>query len=273
MKTKSVSILFVFVSLKSIAQFEYIEQTELYKKYNITEVTAYFHDSTLVEEVEVWKINSNGQLVYRELLPVDGDSSLSTTILEYENHLLLSQKSIGVWNIKTNKIDTAHVQYYYDNNGNVVKEQHIHTKDQDTLIKDYQYLNGLLISTRLYNQDQSFWFVVDSTVYYPSTIPKLKSTVKFYNKSPEYKKELFFDTQGVLQSEIEYSFDRKIFNPVKIKIFIYNNEKLIRIKEVLLGTNFTKKVYTYEKVYEYDNKGLLSKQLRLQGGTIINFDT
>lgn len=191
MMTKLVLISLIFVSLKSFAQFEYIDQTELYKKYNITEVTAYFHDSSLVEKDEIWKIDSQGRVNYHELLPEVDDSSFSATIWEYKNHLLYSRKIIGIWNTKTNKVDTAHIEYFYDALGNTVSERHTHTKDKDTLLKTYQYFDGLLVSTKLYNQEQPFWFVVDSTVYYPNEVPKLKSTVKFYNNSPEYKKELF----------------------------------------------------------------------------------
>ena len=270
---KPLLIIAIFCSLKSIAQFEYIDQSELYSKYGITTVNAFFHDSDSVENNELWKIDKVGRVIYNELTPVEDDSSLSATIWKYQDHLLIARKNIGVWNVNTNKIDTALTEFFYDESGQLIQERQTDTKGNDTLIKDYNYLNGLQVAAKLYIKNQHWWDVVDTTIYYPAKTPKLKATINYSNEHPEYKKELFYDSLGVLQIEVEYAFDGNVFTLENVKTFIYEHGKLSRIKEVFLGTGFVKKVHAYEKIYEYNDKGLVSKCLRFQDGELINYNS
>ncbi len=270
---KILTILAVFGSLNSMAQFNYTDQSELYTKYGITEVNAFFHDSALVENYEMWKVDIKGRIVYDELLPVDDDSSYSAEIWTYENDQLISRTNIGIWNTKTNKLDTSLTVFFYDSSNNLIREQHTDTKDQDTLIKEYEYSEGLKVKGTLYNEKQEWWYMTDSIVYYDSRTKKTESITKYYNGNPEYKTELYFDTLGVIQAEIKYVFDRNCAIPYQVKNFVYEDGRLIRIKEVHLGAGFVKTVFYSEILYKYNDQGLITKRSRLRGGEVLNFDT
>ena len=256
-----------------MAQFDYTDQSELYTKYGITEVNAFFHDSALVENDEMWKFDIKGRIVYDELLPVDDDSSYSATIWNYENDLLINRKHIGIWNTKTNKLDTSLTVFFYDSLNNLIREQHTHTKNQDTLIKEYKYSKGLKVKGTLYNEKQQWWSTIDSISYYDSRSKKTESTTKYYDGYPVYKKELYFDTLGLIQAAIEFGFDNNYAVPDRVKIFTYEDGRLIRVKEVGLGKGFVKTVYYSEVLYEYNDKGLITKRSRLNNGIVLNYDT
>lgn len=267
------SILTIFWTLNCMAQFDYVDQSELYTKYGITQVNAFFHDSTLVENDEMWKVDIKGRIVYDELLPDDDDSSYSATIWTFENDLLINRKHIGIWNTKTNKLDTSLTVFFYDSLNNLIREQHTHTKDQDTLIKEYESSEGLKVKGTFYNEKQQWWYMTDSIAYYDSRTRKTESTIKYYDGYPEYKKELYFDTLGRIQAEIEFGFDNNCAVPDRVKNFIYEDGRLIRVKEVVLGTGFVKTVYFSEILYEYNDKGLITKRSRLNNGIVLNYDT
>jgi hypothetical protein len=219
--TKYLFILSVFVSIKSKAQFDYVDQSGLYRKFGITKVNAFFHDSGIVENDEIWKIDSKGRIIYNELLPTNDDSNYSAKIWTYKNDSLVTQMDVGVWNIKTNKVDTALTKYFYDISKNLVEEQHTHTKDKDTLTQIYEYSNGLKIKGRLHNNNQEWLYVSDSVAYYPSKVKKLESTTYYYDGNAEYKKEFFFDTLGVLQAAVEYGFEDNCAVPEQLESLIY----------------------------------------------------
>lgn len=256
-----------------MAQFDYVDQRELYRKYGITLVNAFFHDSALVENDEMWKVDDNGRITYNELLPVDDDSSYSATIWTYETDRLITRANIGIWNTRSNKLDTSSTEYFYNSSNNLIKEQHTHTKDQDTLSKEYEYSKGLKIKGTLYNKQQQWWYTTDSIAYYDSGTKKTESTTKYYGGYPEYKKDQYFDTLGLIQAEIEFGFDNNCAVSNRVKNFIYEDSRLIRIKEVGLGTGFVKTVYYSEILYDYNDKGLIAKRSRLNNGIVLNYDT
>lgn len=270
---KVLSILAIFWSFNCMAQFDYVNQSELYIKYGITEVNAFFHDSTLIENDEMWKVDIKGNIIYNELLPVDDDSSYSATIWTYENDLLMNRKTIGVWNTKTNKIDTSLTVFFYDSLNNLIREKHTHTIDQDTLTRDYEYSKGLKVKRTFYNKKQQWWSMTDSITYYDSRTKKSESTTKYYDGYQEYKKELYFDTLGMIQAEIEFGYDNNCAIPNRIKNFTYGDGRLIRIKEVGLGTGFVITVHHSEILYEYNKKGLITKRSRLNNGIVISYST
>lgn len=267
------TLLTIFWSLNSLAQFDYTDQSALYIKYGITEVNVFFHDSARVVKDEIWKVDFNGRTVYKEFPPLDDDSIYSAITWNYENDLLMNRMHIGVWNMETNKLDTSLTVFIYDSLNHLIREEHTHTRNQDTLIKEYDYSNGLKVKGTLSNTKQHWWSITDSIVYYDSRSEKTVSTTRYFDGYPKYKRELYLDTLGLIQTAIESGFDNNCAVPDRIKTFTYEEGRLIRVKEIFLGTGYVQNVYYSEVLYEYNDQGLITKRLRLNHGIVLNYDT
>lgn len=263
-------ILSLFFSIKLFSQFEYVNQSDLYIKDNVKEIYSFFHHDSLIVNDELWRVDSKGRIVYYELLPVDDDSSFSATIWNYKNDRLVALKNIGIWNTKTNKLDTSLIEYFYDSSNNLEKELYTNTKDNDTLTQVYNYNSGLRISGKLYNKNQSWWFKKDTLNYYESKILKLKSRTNYSNGFIDLSTKQYFDALGMIQTEIVSDFNSE---PTRIKTFIYDNNKLVRIKEVDLGINYSKSVSSSETIYEYNENGFLIKCVSFRNNKYLNHET
>lgn len=268
--------LFIILAIEtftSLAQFDYIDQSELYKKHGVTEVQSFFHDSTLIERAEAWRIDSEGRMIHQEYLPRDDDSSYSEITWTYANDQLSRRMEIGVWNISSNKLDTALTEYFYTSEGNVSEERSCNTKDQDTLLHVYLYRDEHLVIGRLYNPHQPWWYWTDSIEPYSSGFPKLKSTTSYYDGAPEYRKEQYLDTLRRIQVEIEYEFTGACSKPVRTRTFTYDGGQLKSIKTVFLGNGLPKTVFSSEITYGYNDQGLVTNQSRRRDGAVWNYDT
>ncbi len=266
-------IMLVFRALTSLAQFEYIDQRELYKKHRITEVRSAFHDSTFMESAEVWRIDPEGRISHQEYLPTVDDSTYSATTWTYADNRLLSRMQIGTWNMISSKLDTALTEYFYSSAGNLIEERLTNTKDTDTLLHVYSYLDEHAVVGRLHNPHQSWWYRADSIISYPTGLPKTKSTTSYYDGTPEYRKEQYLDTLARIQFEIEYKFTDPCPVPTITRTFSYDGDQLQSIRTVFLGNGLPQTVFSSEITYGYDDRGLVTNQSRRREGAVLNYDT
>jgi len=274
--TKFIFILALFGSLRLLAQIDHVDQSELYKKYAITEVNAFYHDSNLVENDELWKIDFEGRMIYKENPTIDEDSLVSNKIWTYLSNKLVTLHEIYTRKTKSNKLDTALTTYFYNSENKLIREQKTYTYNQDTLIKDYEYIDGRRVKGKLYNPQQSWWHVTDSVIYYPyypTAVIRFKSLSSYYNGYLEFKKEMYHDTLGILQVQLEYWLEEDSMVNRNVKTYIYENMRLSRIKEVKLGWQSHVNVSNTEDIFDYNDMGLVSKRTRLVDGEVIDFYT
>ena len=262
----------LFISLHSMAQFEYIDQSELYSKHKITTVRGFFHIDQTRENDELWRIDSKGRVVSHELLSTGNDTTISKTEWSFENDRMVLQEKIGIWNTLTYSLDTSLTEYFYNNSNQLIRSQNTHTRNQDTLITDYLYSDQVMQKT-LYNPHQLWWDQIESIEFYKSKYPKKKTTFLCMDESTPFKKEVYFDELGAVQVEIEYNQEINHYIPTKIKNFIYEKGKLIRTKQVYFHNLINTGISTSEVTYHYNKLGLLQQQTSLGNGTITSYNS
>lgn len=262
-------IVSLLISFKCLAQFKYIDQSELYKKFSIQEVNAYDKDdSGLTINDERWLIDKKGRIYSHKLLETQDDSTFSHDIYFFENDFLVKSYHIGIWNIKTYKVDTGTTMYLFNNHGQVQKSVYSNTRNTDTIISTYNYIENLLIS-RTYYDAYSRVKAVDSTFYYANKTPHIEEHTFFFPefgsdiRVPRSKKLTYYDTTGVISLVLEFSVKRNgQLIPVRSKSFAFQNGKLTEIISLYLGTyrlwgsNLRR---TVER-YFYDNNGFIIKK-------------
>jgi hypothetical protein len=268
-KMKKILIILTFaLSLKGFAQFEYIDQSELYLEYNIKEVNAYEIDSGQTINDERWVIDKNGRIYSHKLLETEDDSSFSLDKYFFENNQLIKTYDIGIWNTRTNKVDTVTTIYNINENGQAVSSIYSNTRNSDTLRSIFKY-NGNLLSSRVFYDAYSRVRAIDSMFYYSNLTTHILQRSSFFpefgydNNDPVSKKITYYDTLGLINLELEFNVvsNGKLI-PVRSKSFVYETGKLKKTIKLYLGTYefWGSEMRKTEEFYYYDKKGFVIKK-------------
>lgn len=264
----SIFIIALLISLKGFSQFEYIDQSNLYKKYSIQEVNAYDNDSGQIINDERWLIDKKGRIYSYKLLETKDDSTFSLNIYFFENDLLTKVYDIGIWNTRTNKVDTVTTIYIFNENKQVVRSIYSSTRNSDTLKNTYKYNDNLLIKKTFYDSYSRIQ-AIDSTFYYTDLTPHIEKRTFF---SPEFGSDIrepisskltYYDTTGTVNLELEFTIDNNgQSTPVSSKSFVFKNGKLTEIIQLYLGTHelWGSKMRKTVEHYYYDSKGLVIRK-------------
>lgn len=265
---KTIFILCLLFSFDGFAQFEYVDQSELYRKYGIQEVNAFDNDSVLVND-QRWLIDEKGRIYSDILLGTQTDSTESLETHIFKNDLLVKSYDIGVWNTRTNKIDTNTTRYSYNEKGQVVSSFQSSTRTTTQTRSTFSYQNDLL-SCRTFGDSISGIFAIDSMFYYPNSMLHIKSHTSFLfdffdanNWVPDRKTSSYYDTTGHILQELAFQIENNHrLTPIRSKTFDYENGKMVRIIVVHLGTvfNYPNGAGRTVEHFYYDNKGFIIMQ-------------
>lgn len=254
--------------MKGFAQFEYIDQSDLYKKYSIQEVNAYDNDSGQIINDERWLIDKKGRIYSHKLLETEDDSTFSLDIYFYDNDLLVKTYDIGIWNTRTNKVDTGITIYLFNDNIQVEKSIYSNTRNSDTLKSTYKY-NGNLLISRIFYDAYSRVEAIDSIFYYADSTPHIEKHTFFFPefgsdiRDPIFSKLTYYDTTGTVNLELEFSIENNgQSTPIRSKSFVFQNGKLTEVIRLYLGTYelWGSKMRRTVERYHYDNKGLVIRK-------------
>src|SRR5687768_952984 len=100
---QTIFIFTLIFSLKALAQFEYIDQTDMYLVHGIKEINAYDNDSGLKINDERWLLDKKGRIISHKLLETEDDSTFSLKLYFFDKDQLAKSLDIGIWNTRTNK--------------------------------------------------------------------------------------------------------------------------------------------------------------------------
>ncbi|PKP22747.1 MAG: hypothetical protein CVU05_02495 [Bacteroidetes bacterium HGW-Bacteroidetes-21] len=260
-----------------MAQFDYIDQKALYVTHKIKSIISVYHDEDTNENREIWKIDSTGRMISYQLHTLWGETYLGSTEWKYNGTLLSTCTDIGDYGKKNHKIDTARTIYLYNDSQLLVKTKFTWPIDEDTLITEYKYINGLIICESIFYGNYQNGYKTYSYEDIVSTKSKTVSITEFYNNNvsfiPFIKTMKYYDTLGIIQTEIEYNFIKECSIPSIIKTFIYDNGKLIRIKELYIVDDSDKPHEYNDEIFEYNEKGLVSKVLTINNGSSESYCT
>src|SRR5690606_14662650 len=116
----------------------------------------------------------------------EDDSTFSLDIYFYDNDLLIKTYDIGIWNTRTNKVDTGTTVYYFNDEGELFKSIYFNTRDTDTLKSTYHYSENLLISRTFYDE-YSRVKATDSMYYYLNSTPHIVKRTFFF---PDFNSDI-----------------------------------------------------------------------------------
>ncbi|MCF8218670.1 MAG: hypothetical protein K9J21_06780 [Bacteroidales bacterium] len=276
-----VQILFIIVFLPyiTLAQFEYIDQTDLYIENNINKVSSYFHDVDTVGLFDIWEVDTLGKITSKK--EIYDDSTYSLTTYKYNDGLLNEVISRWFYSLLSNEIlntknsNYSKQEYFYNDSNLLIKVHETNSKDNDTIITKYSYSNGLKIKSKTKNTKHNNWLIIDTLEYYDSNEIKIKTTLQYREGTLVFGTKRYYDTSGIIQAEINFDINRNCFDTKTIKTFIYDNNKLVRIKETILPGNqpFFKGLHTSEDKFTYDKNGLIIRVSRFVNGKLLNYDT
>lgn len=269
--TRHFFLIFILVPFIGMAQFDYINQNSLYVANKISNIKSVYLDEDTREYQEIWKIDSVGRIIYYQLHTLWGKTCSGSTEWKYNGNLLSASTEVGNWSVKNHKLDTAITFYFYNNNELLVMTKSKHPTYEDTLTIEYKYNNGILI--RKSNIYGGYIINYISYSYHYSASNKIKTeTVTQYHKNNfdfyiTNKTETYYDTIGLIQTEIDYEYINDCSFPAVIRTFIYDNGRLHRIKEVYFVNDSSKPHEYYEEEFEYNEKGLVSKVTTINNGS------
>jgi hypothetical protein len=264
----SIFIIILLISSKGFAQFEYIDQSDLYKKYSVQEVNAFDNDSGQIINDEKWLIDTNGRIYWHKLLETEDDSTFSLDIYFFEKDLLVKAYEIGIWNTRTNKLDTGQTTYFFNSNELLEKIIYSNTRNHDTLKLICEYNNNILTSRTYYNAYSKIQ-EIDSIFYYSNLNAHIEQTTYFFSmagsdiREPISKKLTYYDTTGTINLELDFEFENNgISTLVRSKSFVYKDGKLIQTINLYLETKelWGTELRKTEEYFFYDSKGFVIKK-------------
>lgn len=261
--------MFVLTPFISQSQIDYINQQELYVKNNIETVQRYSHYNGIDKKEEIWKIDSMGRIIFQEYMPDKWIKFPDKTIWTYNGILLSSKTTIAIWTNKE-KQDTAKTIYYYNDSLLLIKTENTNTRNNYTIITFYSYDNERLIGNSIYFGDHKDSYSVYSydTVHSHNRGKETNIVYSKYDEEfiPTYKTEKEFDNLGHLLKESMFVLSKNDIDYADtshIDTYIYDNEKLIKIKEEYFSESVEEPNEKYEIIYEYNDQGFVSKILEV----------
>lgn len=278
-KKLTFSMMIFFISSHTIGQcdcFELIDQSSIYRELGITKGISIFHDSTFSENMDMWKINSDGLIFHHTIFPDEPYEGHSE--FEYVGDRLSREIHIGRWNADKARLDTFFTIYNYKEDPFLKSRYSYHTKDDDTISIVYEYNGNRLLRTVSRNHYPGS--VTIDSLFYSSAGILISNLSKSYNEGVlQGQSEKYFDERGKIQVEVIYNVHQNQLTPYKLVTYIYEDHRLKRIKSISLGNSPLEtfigpeqEIKVYELVLTYDNRGLLVKCERLSNGELDNFD-
>ncbi len=267
---KLIHIAFILVPIFSFAQIDYINQQELYVKYNVDTVISISHYNNKDKHELFWVLDSLGRIIYQEYFPSEKNSIPDKTYWYYNDNLVSEVLQYASWSTKNEKIDTAKTIYFYNNSNILQQTQYTNTRNSDTITTLYKYKNKLLNSNHIYVDNyykEYSLFTYDSV----SLINTIKESETFYFKYDNnfvrsYKTEREFNYTGDLIKESLVALspiDTSYTTTSYVWNFKYKDKKLVKIKEVYFSNNKNKSNEKYVTRYKYNAKGLVSKTIEI----------
>lgn len=147
------------------------------------------NDSNTVSYLDVWKYDSIGRIYFHQLIDKDtsegGDTTFCGDYYFYNKNGLVESWNIGVWNVRTMKVDTAVTKYYYNKQDSLVRETYKNPALDDDHSVLYTYMNGHRVKEIYKDTLTNSERVVDSLVYSPDG--KLNFEFKGWEKGIKYE--------------------------------------------------------------------------------------
>ena len=238
----------------------------MYIKYNIKEVNSFYHDSGSVTNDERWLIDEMGRIYSHKLLETEDDPIFDLTEYFYSNDALIKSIHIGFWHSRANKIDTGVTNYNLNGFGKPIQRIYYNTRNNDTLINTYTYEESRLISEIFYDSFSQI-HTIDSSYYYDNGVRHIRSRTGFApifsldTVIPDQKMLQYFDTTGNINLEVEFAIDDKGGQtPIRSKSFVYENNRIVRIIALYLGTQeWETRMRKTEEYFFYDDRGFVTR--------------
>lgn len=255
------------LSFAVLAQFDYLDQRDLYVKYNIQEVNSFDHDSGSVINDEQWIIDEMGRIYSHKLLETEDDPIFDLTQYFYSNDALIKSIHIGFWHSRANKIDTGVTIYNLNESGKPIQRIYFNTRNNDTLTSICTYEADRFISEIFYDSFSDI-YRIDSSNYYNTGVRHISSRTRFApilsldTVIPDQKMLQYFDTTGKINLEVEFAIDdNRGQTLIKSKSFVYENNRLVRIIALYLGTqeHLGSRLRKTEEYFFYDDRGFVTK--------------
>ncbi len=229
----------------------------LIKKYRVKSISSYFNSASVKHELSwVWKFNTDGQLISRELFDNE-DTTLCVRLFFYKEGLLVEDWNIGVWR----RYDTIKTSYHYDVNNKLINElsigkyNHFNIKGKGLRNEIfYSYPNDSVMTKKYKGNSLTYrGSGTDSVIYNPDGTIKL-----LLNKKIDLKTIYKYNENKQLISETNAS----ISNPNLIfwqHIYFYKKGELTKEIARHSVTGEKERISDGEYFYINNDKGLLIK--------------